>query len=221
MSDEATSWARRMGRELNLKTATRFVLLTMANDAGIHSHGFVVTQKILAADTGMSLSALKSHLAILRKAQLVIAGDPRMVQHIPKNDRPCVYRLNYWIEPNHARALLETVDNSPGGGEPGQPESGDSQNPATGTPESSGFADSQNPATGTPGLSRLGSRNPASNPLRGLYGGRSTPRRVNNSQTKKTDDGKRLCLECTTRQPLDLMVQRDTGGFICESHLTA
>lgn len=222
MSDDATAWARSMSRELNLKTATRFVLLTLANDAGTRDGGFIAYQSAMAADTGMSLSALKSHLAILRRAQLVIAGDPRMVAHIPRPERPCVYRLNYWIDVATARRYLaEAVDNSDAASESGQPESGGRQNPATQTPESREMRDSQNPATQTPGLSRLGSQNPATNPLRGLYGGTNGPRRVNNSQAKnkKPDDGKRLCMECTARKPLGLMVQRDGGGFICETHL--
>lgn len=220
MSDAGTLWARNMGRELNLKTATRFVLLTMANDADSLDGSLVTFQKALANDTGMSLSALKSHLSILRTAQLIIAGDPRRVASIPLGERPCVYKLNYWIDVNTARRYLtEPVDNSSSPLESGQPESGHSQNPANQTPETRGNGASQNPANQTPGLSRLVSQNPATNPLRGLYGGTSSPRRVNNSKAKTTDDGKRLCMECTTRKPIGLMVQRDDKRFICESHL--
>ena len=220
MSDDATSWARNMSRELDLKTATRFVLLTLANDAGTRDGGFIAYQQALASDTGMSLSALKSHLKLLRKAQLVIAGDPRMVAHIPIPERPCVYRLNYWIDVETARRYLnEPVDNSTENTESGQPESGDRQNPATQTPESRENRGSQNLATQTPGLHRLGSQNPATNPLRGLYGGTNGPRRNSNTKPKTKDDGKRLCMDCTQRKPLGLMVQRDGGGFICESHL--
>jgi hypothetical protein len=210
-----------MGRELNLKTATRFVLLTLANESGSKDAGFVAYQAALAADTGMSISALKSHLSILRRGQLVIAGDPRMVAHIPVPERPCVYRLNYWIDVATARRYLDTdpVDNSGSALNSGQPESGDRQNPANQTPETRENMDRQNLATQTPGLQRLGSQNPATNPLRGLYGGTSSPRRVNNSKAKTTDDGKRLCMECTTRKPIGLMVQRDDKRFICESHL--
>lgn len=220
MSDDATSWARAMGRELNLKPATRFVLFTLANDAGTRDAGFIAYQSALAADTGMSISSLKSHLALLRKAQLVIAGDPRMVQHIEAQKRPSVYRLNFWITVEAARRNLDPVDNSADSPEFGPPESGDRQNLAIRTPESRQNAGSQILATQTPESSRSGSQNLATNPLRGLYGGTNGPRRNKNTKTKANDDGKRLCMECTVRKPLSQMIQRDGGGFICDSHLT-
>lgn len=220
MSDDATAWARSMSRQLDLKPATRLVLLTLANEAGTKEGGFIAYQQALAADTGMSLSSLKSHLAYLRQSQLVIAGDPRMVAHIPRPERPCVYRLNFWIDVDTARKYLAgPVDNSASDDEEGQPESGDRQNLATQTPESREITGSRILATQTPGLRRLGSQNPATNPLRGLYGGTNGPRRNKTSQTKTKDDGKRLCMECTTRKPLGLMIKRDDGRFICETHV--
>jgi DNA-binding transcriptional ArsR family regulator len=208
-----------MGRALNLKTATRFVLITLANEAGTRSAGFVAYQEHLAADTGMSLSAFKSHLALLRKAQLVIRGDERMVQHIPKNERPCVYRLNTFIDVNLARELLESVDNSGEHSESGQPDSGDRQNLATGSAESREIMGSQILATQIAEIRGSGSQNPATNPLRGLYGGHQAHRR--NPKPKNKDDGKRLCLECLQRRSIDQMIQRDDGRFICERHTAA
>lgn len=214
MSDSATSWARDMGRTLNLKPTTRYVLLTLANEAGTRSGGFWTFQEYLAADCGLSLSALKSHMSVLRKARLVISGDPRLVAGFPANARPNVYRLNLDIDPDVARTLLDPVDNP----EETDSQNLDPQNLTPQTPESRGITDSQNLAPQTAGISRFDRRNLATNPLKGV-GGSSQPRPASRGKVKTTDDGKRLCLECMTKQPMESMVQAEDGRWSCERHV--
>lgn len=213
MSDSATAWARDMGRRLNLKPVTRLVLLNLANDHGGRDAGFFTYHAYLAADCGMSVSALKSHLSILRRARLLVAGDPQLVAHKPLNDRPNVYKLNMGIDPEVARMLLEAVDNPENLG--GQNLGDQNQTPQT--PETRGSDDRQNQTPQTAGISRFDRRILATNPLKGV-GGSSQPRPAYRGKVKTSDDGKRLCLECMTKHPMSSMLQREDGRWICERH---
>lgn len=217
MSDTATSWAREMGRKLDLKPTTRLVLLTLANDHGGRSAGFFTFHGYLAADCGMSVSALKSHLSLLRRARLLIAGDPQLAAGFPANARPNVYKLNMDIDPEVARTLLDPVDKS--GDLDGQ--NLDPQNQTPRSAESSGIGASQNQTVRSAESRESDSQNLPTNPLKGVavtFPGGPAYRPNPKSKSKSSDDGRRLCLECMVKHPMHLMAQRDDGRWICERH---
>lgn len=92
MSVQATRWA---ARKVLIQDGTlKCLLMVMADAAGAHGEGVWLSQETLALRTGFTDRTIRRSLEKLKTLGLIKPGNPELVAHLPKDERPLVWNLN-------------------------------------------------------------------------------------------------------------------------------
>lgn len=92
MSVQATRWA---ARKVLIEDGTlKCVLMIMADVAGPRGEGVWLSQETLALRTGFTDRTIRRSLEKLKALGLIKPGNPELVAHLAKDERPLVWNLN-------------------------------------------------------------------------------------------------------------------------------
>ncbi|MEV4127046.1 helix-turn-helix domain-containing protein [Nocardia sp. NPDC049707] len=91
MSVQATRWA---ARKVLIEDGTlKCLLMIMADAAGSRGEGVWLSQETLALRTGFTDRTIRRSLEKLKDLGLIRPGNPELVAHLPKDERPLVWNL--------------------------------------------------------------------------------------------------------------------------------
>lgn len=93
MSWQAMAWAMKKGKDYELDSVTRFVLLTLSNYADPEGNDIYPSLGTLEADTALSERTIRRHIKTLIAVGLLDYGNQDAAKGIRGDQRPKVYRF--------------------------------------------------------------------------------------------------------------------------------